>query len=118
LLLKQIAEKGELQKGYPHYPVQVWRLGDGVVWVALGGEVVVDYAIRLKKSLTGRRAVWVTGYANDVCAYIPSARVIKEGGYEGDSSQVYYGMPGKWSPKIEDAIVNKVEGFAKEVMKE
>ena len=31
-------------------------------------------------------------------AYIPSARVLKEGGYEADSSQIYYGMPGKWSP--------------------
>jgi hypothetical protein len=98
---------------YPHYPVQVWRFGDRLCWVALGGEVVIDYNRRLKKELAGRGAVWVMGYANDVMAYIPSARVLKEGGYEGDSSQIYYGMPAKWSPVIEDRIVNKVLELAK-----
>src|SRR5437763_1814895 len=52
------------------------------------------------------------GYSNDVMAYIPSARVLKEGGYEADSSQIYYGMPGKWSPTIEDAIVGKAKELA------
>ena len=73
-------------------------LGDQILWVALGGEVVIDYDLRLKKELPDESPVWVTGYANDVMAYIPSARVLKEGGYEADSSQIYYGMPGKWSP--------------------
>jgi putative membrane-bound dehydrogenase-like protein len=54
----------------------------------------------------------VLGYANDVMAYIPSARVLKEGGYEADSSQVYYGMPGKWSTTIEDTIVAKTKELA------
>src|SRR5690606_14885720 len=27
------------------YPVAMWRLGDDLQWVFLGGEVVVDYAI-------------------------------------------------------------------------
>ena len=45
-------------------------------------------------------------------AYIPSARVLKEGGYEADSSQIYYGMPGKWSPSIEDLIITKVKQLA------
>ena len=72
---------------------QVWRFGDQLTWVALGGEVVVDYNLRLKKELAGKRPLWITGYANDVMAYIPSARVLKEGGYEADSSQIYYGQP-------------------------
>ena len=55
------------------------------------------------------------GYTNDVMSYIPSARVLKEGGYEADSSQIYYGMPGKWSPMIEDAIVAKVKTLAAQV---
>jgi hypothetical protein len=88
-------------------------LGDQVTWVVLGGEVVVDYSRRLKKELTGKRSVWVTGYANDVMAYIPSARVLAEGGYEADSSQIYYGMPSKWSPAIEERIVAKVHELVK-----
>ncbi|HEY1188149.1 MAG TPA: neutral/alkaline non-lysosomal ceramidase N-terminal domain-containing protein, partial [Gemmata sp.] len=114
-LLKQLDAKGKIDDTYPHYPVQTWALGDQVLWVALGGEVVIDYQLRLKKDIPTRRALWVMGYANDVMAYIPSARVLKEGGYEADSSQIYYGMPGKWSPTIEDAITAKVKQLAGEV---
>lgn len=115
-LLKVLDEGGTLADHYPHYPVQVWRLGDQVVWVALGGEVVVDYSLRLKKELAGKRAVWVTAYANDVMAYIPSLRVLREGGYEGESSMVYYGMPTKWGTGIEEKIVGRVHELVKDVV--
>ena len=111
-LLKQLDATGKIDAEYPHYPVQMWSLGDQIRWVALGGEVVLDYAIRLKKELPADRTLWVTGYANDVMSYIPSARVLKEGGYEADSSQIYYGMPAKWHSSIEDAIVSKVKQLA------
>jgi neutral ceramidase len=114
-LLKVLESGGKIDDHYAHYPVQVWRLGDEVLWVALGGEVVVDYKLRLAKEITGKRALWVTGYANDVMAYIPSARVLGEGGYEADSSMIYYGMPAKWSPAIEDKIVTKVQELVKDV---
>jgi hypothetical protein len=115
--LKTLDEKGALPTRYDHYPVQVWRLGDGPLWVALGGEVVVDYALRLKRELAGPRPVWVAGYANDVMAYIPSERVLKEGGYEADSSMIYYGQPGRWAAGLEDRIVGKVRELASRVGK-
>ena len=86
------------------YPVQAWRLG-GLSWVALGGEVVVDYALRLRREAGDN--VWVFGYSNDVMAYIPSERVLKEGRYEGETSMVPYGQPGPWSPGLEDRIISK-----------
>ncbi len=101
MLLKDIEKHGSLKQTYP-YPVQTWRLGDDLTWISLGGEVVVDYSVRLKKEL-GK--VWVTGYANDVMAYIPSLRVLKEGGYEGESSMIYYGQPTIWGPRIEELII-------------
>jgi neutral ceramidase len=107
-LLKKLETGGKIDASYPLYPVQVWKLGDGLLWVALGGEVVVDYSRRLKRELADRRAVWITAYANDVMAYIPSLRVLQEGGYEGDTSMVYYGMPSKWAPPIEEKIIAKV----------
>jgi hypothetical protein len=114
--LLKVLEAGErLDDHYRYYPVQVWRLGDEVLWVALGGEAVVDYALRLKKKLGGKRPVWVTGYANDVMAYIPSARVLKEGGYEADSSMIYYGLPTRWAPAIEEKIVGTVHELVQEV---
>ena len=93
--------------------MQVWRLGGGVLWIALGGEVVIDYNLRLKKELAGDAAIWIAGYANDVMAYIPSARVLKEGGYEADSSMVYYGFSTRWAPAVEELIVAKVKELAK-----
>jgi neutral ceramidase len=75
--------------------------------VTLGGEDVVDYSLRLKREL-GRESTWVAGYANDVMAYIPSVRVLKEGGYEGGGSMPIYGLPTVWSPKIEEMIVAAV----------
>jgi hypothetical protein len=110
-MLKKL-EAGAIPDRYPHYPVQVWKFGDQLTWVALGGEVVVDYNLRLRKELA-RKPLWITGYANDVMAYIPSARVLKEGGYEADSSQIYYGQPTQWAPAIEDKIVGKVLELAK-----
>ncbi|MGH9660759.1 MAG: neutral/alkaline non-lysosomal ceramidase N-terminal domain-containing protein, partial [Bryobacteraceae bacterium] len=71
------------------YPVQAVALGN-LTLVALGGEVVVDYALRIKKEY-GERGLVVAGYSNDVMSYIPSRRVLAEGGYEADMSQVYYG---------------------------
>jgi hypothetical protein len=38
-------------------------------------------------------------------AYIPSLRVLKEGGYEGGGAMVYYGLPTVWGPRIEELIV-------------
>ena len=101
-------DKGEkLPTQYP-YPVQVVRFGDALTMVALGGEVVVDYALRLKQELAGP-AVWVAGYSNDVMAYIPSLRVMKEGGYEAGGAMRYsVTHPGPWAESTEERIISKV----------
>lgn len=112
-LLFELGKSGRLSPGYAHYPVQVIRLGDQVVWPALGGEVVVDYSLRLKKELAGKATVWVGAYMNDVMAYIPSERVLQEGGYEADSSMIYYGHPSKWASGLEEKIISKVKELAK-----
>jgi neutral ceramidase len=111
-LLAQLDSGKALSPTYP-YPVQCWRLGDDVRLIALGGEVVVDYALRLKAEL-GREGTWVAGYTNDVMAYIPSRRVLAEGGYEGGGAMVYYGLPTVWSPEIEELIVREVHSQAGE----
>jgi hypothetical protein len=111
--LRTLESGGKIEDHYPHYPVQLWRLGDRVLWIAMGGEVVVDYSHRLKRELGKEQPVWVTAYANDVMAYIPSLRVLKEGGYEGESSMVGYGLPTKWGPEIEEKIVRQIQATMK-----
>ncbi len=103
----QHMESGKaIPANYLHYPVQTWQLGDQT-WVALGGEVVVDYSIYLKNLLG--QDLFVTAYANDVMAYIPSLRILREGGYEGDTSMRVYGLPAPWSPEVEQKIINEVQ---------
>lgn len=97
---------GELPKTVP-YPIQVWKLGDEVQITALSGEVVVDYSLLIKHHYP-RDKQFVMGYSNDCPAYIPSLRVLREGGYEGGDSMVYYGLHGPWAPSIEEAIMNTV----------
>jgi len=109
-LLEQIDAGQPLSQTYP-YPVQVWQLGPELDWVMLGGEVVIDYALRLKHTLGPN--TWVAGYTNDVMAYIPSRRVLTEGGYEGGGAMVYYGLPTVWSPQVEEQIVKQVADSSK-----
>ena len=111
----RMLDRGEkIDNEYRYYPVQVWRLGE-LTWVALGGEVVVDYSHRMKKELAPLGTIWITAYANDVMAYIPSERVLKEGGYEGDTSMIPYGLPAKWAPGIEEKIVGKAKELVQEI---
>lgn len=105
-LIKKLDEGSNLPESYP-VPIQVWSIGDWKV-IALGGEVVVDYAL-LFKHLYGEENTWVISYANDVMCYIPSLRVLQEGGYEADDSMIYYGFHGPWQPKIQNLIVNEVD---------
>jgi neutral ceramidase len=84
------------------YPVQVIQFGKDLAIVALSSETVVDYSLRLKSELqtpTGP-AVWIAGYSNVMEGYIPSRRVLLEGGYEAESRP--------WNPTLEERIVAKV----------
>ncbi|MGC8644000.1 MAG: neutral/alkaline non-lysosomal ceramidase N-terminal domain-containing protein, partial [Isosphaeraceae bacterium] len=100
--LEKLSDKGKLPVDYP-YPVQAWGL-DELCWVFLGGEATVDYALRIKRNV-GSSHTWVSAYCNDVSAYIPSLRVLKEGGYEGATSMIYYGQPTVWSDRVEEQVI-------------
>lgn len=88
-------------------PVQTWRFGDDLDMVFLGGEVVVDYSLRLKQ-IYGSREMWVSSYCNDVPCYIPSVRILNEGGYEADSSMIYYAKPNRFRPELEQTLVDAI----------
>ena len=116
VLARRRAETGRpLDPEYP-FPIASWRIGDsaeGIDWLFLGGEVVVDYALRFKGARRGVRT-WVTAYADDVMAYVPSRRVLVEGGYEGGGAMVYYGQPSPWAEDVEERIAAGVARVAGE----
>ena len=85
------------------YPVQAIGLGGDFTLLALGGEAVVDYSIRARAEFPEKHLV-VAGYCNDVACYIPSRRVLREGGYEPVDSMIYYAQPGPFAESVEEAV--------------
>lgn len=100
-------DRGEKLPTHLPYLVQTWSFGTNLAMVFLPGEVTVDYALQLKLEFDAAR-LWVNGYANDVPCYIPSERVLAEGGYEGASAMVYYDRPTHFAPGIEQRILGTV----------
>jgi hypothetical protein len=96
----------EKQRPAHPYPIQVARFGEALTVVALGSETTVDYSLRLKKELGSSAPVWVAGYSNDYTGYVPSLRVLKEGGYEAQAG---------WAEDVEERIVTKVHALFKAV---
>jgi hypothetical protein len=109
-MLEKIEKKEPFTTSYP-FPLQVWKLGDQAI-MTLGGELVVDYAINLKK-IFGQET-FVMGYSNDVMTYIPSATILREGGYEGEAAAIVYGLPATWASDVEIQILNGMVNLAKE----
>jgi len=93
------------------YPLAMWKFDDDLAVVFLAGEVVVDYAVRLNRELDWRR-LWITAWANAMPGYIPSRRILEEGGYEADFSQIYYAQPSRYAPTVEDQLVREVVDMA------
>src|SRR4051794_32225669 len=87
------------------YPVSAISFGSSVALVALGGEAVIDYDIRLKSEYKGVNLV-VAAYSNDVMGYIPSLRVLREGGYEAGDAMMYYVQPGWFTDQVEELVLN------------
>jgi hypothetical protein len=123
-LLRQLEEDGKIRDSYP-CPVQVIQFGDALTLVALPGETVVDFSLRLKRELTAPNgaspAIWVAGYSNDVFAYVPSRRVLLEGGYEAESAMKYMTTivhPGPFAPSVEELIISKVDELNRRLKEE
>jgi len=116
VLLAELDSTGSIRAQYD-YPVQALRFGDDLLMVALAGEVVVDYSLKLKESLDAP-IVWIAGYSNDVFGYVPSLRVLREGGYEAGGAFMYSRFPGPFADSVEERILKTVDATVAEVFNE
>jgi hypothetical protein len=107
-MLERLARGEKLPTEYKS-PLAVWQLGNDLTLVALSGEVVVDY-VRLLEDDLGQGRLWIAAYCHDVYGYLPSRRVIAQGGYE--TRGLYSGGIGLFAPEAERALVNRVAELA------
>jgi hypothetical protein len=101
-------DRGEKLPDHYTCPVAVWQFGKDLTVVGLSGEVVVDYVALIEKAV-GPLQLWPIAYCNDVFGYLPSARVLAEGGYE--TRGLTTGL-GKFAPNAQDVLVAKVRELA------
>jgi neutral ceramidase len=100
-------------------PVAVWRFGKDLTLAALPGEPVAEYATLLRQAL-GPDGLWISGYNNDCFGYLPSAKVVAEGGHEAIGvtlwawSRDLNSMVGFFEPRVQDVVVDAVRRLAKE----
>jgi hypothetical protein len=95
-----------------HYtaPVALWQFGEDLTLVALPGEVVVDYRYAIEKAI-GPLNLWVVAYTNDYYGYLPSPRVLEEGGYE---TRGLFSGEGWFSAATSEALIAAVRRLAGE----
>jgi neutral ceramidase len=111
-LLDRLKREGEIPLEQA-CPLHVARFGDDLLFVAISGETTVDYSLLCKREFEGR-FVWVAGYNDDVFAYLPSLRVLREGGYEGRDGIIHQLTPTPFAPSVEDRVMGSIRRLVQE----
>jgi neutral ceramidase len=104
-LLAQLEAKKQIELKQ-RCPLHAVRFGDDLLFLAIGGETVVDYSLLAKKFFGDRaKAIWMAGYCDDVFAYLPSLRVLREGGYEGREGILHQLTPTAFTVNVERYVI-------------
>jgi len=83
--------------------LQAFRLND-VVLVAIAAEPFVEVGLKVKAKSTAA-FTFFAGYANGSVGYLPMPLAYNEGGYEVDSSYVYYRLPAPLAPACAELVI-------------
>ena len=90
-------------------PIALWQFGHDLTLVGLSGEVVSDYVPIIGQAI-GPKRLWIAAYTNDTFGYLPSAKILSEGGYE---TRGLIPQAGFFSAQAEKAAVAKIREMAK-----
>ena len=106
-LLDKLNRNEPIQTTVP-CPLQALKFGKGLLLIGIGGETVVDYAVNLKTEFAGRQPIWVAGYCNYVFGYLPTRKIMQEGGYEGGEALYDTPFSGPFTEDVEDRVLKGV----------
>ena len=83
-------------------------LGKSITIIGMSGEVVAEYAPRLRSYFNDRNVCCV-GCLDDTFGYVPTGKIVREGGYEAGGFCDAFGLE-QVNPSIERSVMS---GFAK-----
>lgn len=107
--LLEILSRGESLPQHYRAAISLWRFGDDLTLVGLPGEAVADYTTMLRKAL-GPQRLWIAAYSNESFGYLPTAKVLSEGGHETIGLTLDVGL---FSPEVEGVVIDTVQELAK-----
>lgn len=107
----EMLDKGEPLPTHYHAPVSAWQFGDDLTLLALSGEVVSGYVLETQKTI-GHQKLWIAAYTHDFFGYLPTAQIIREGGYE---TRGLFNGTGFFAEKAETDMIDTITELAKEV---
>ena len=106
--LERLRQGRQLLDSYPA-PFALWQFGQDLTLLAYSGETVVDY-VRLAQERLGPLRLWISGYNNDVYGYLPTDRILREGGYETRGLYTDYGL---FTPDVQDVVMDAIVEMAR-----
>lgn len=83
----------------------VIRLSEDVRIIGLEGEICNEIGVHIRQTIGGGNTL-VLGYSNGSLTYIPTRRILREGGYEAISAYAQCGLPGPFADNAEDVILD------------
>ncbi|PYI56934.1 neutral/alkaline non-lysosomal ceramidase N-terminal domain-containing protein [Paenibacillus flagellatus] len=87
--------------------ISIWHLDDETRLIAMEGEISTEYSLLLKKMFPGGKTI-ILGYTNGVTFYVPTRKMIGEGGYEVDYHHIGGPFSGIFLPEVEDIIIGQI----------
>ena len=73
---------------------------------------MVNGYVPLLETELGHRKLWIAAYSNDCFGYLPTAKLLAEGGYE---TRCLYTEPGFFAPEAESVVLAKVREMAEQI---
>ena len=86
------------------FQVGIYQLSPKFRIAALEGEICHGYGAGIR-SLFGKGMTLVSGYSNGIISYIPTRKILMEGGYEAIANCSTYGLPACFEGNVEEVIL-------------
>ncbi len=95
-------------RGRCELEVQTLRIGDRVTLVTFPGEPVAELSLRLRREVPEASDAFILGYTNGLRAYLPTAEMVRQGGYEADQAHQAYLLAAPFTEEVEPLLVQAV----------